>query len=89
MTVPIPVAASADLQLTKVASAAAGTAGVDHRLHGDAGQPGPSVAQNVTITDVLSAGLSYIGATTNGNVAVNNVGQSTVTAPPAWRWARP
>ncbi len=35
------------------------------------------MAQNVTITDAMSAGLSYIGATTNGNVAVNNVGQST------------
>ena len=77
VTVPTPVAASADLQLNKVASTASGTAGGTISYTVTLVNLGPSVAQNVTITDVLSAGLSYITATSNGNVAISNVGQST------------
>jgi uncharacterized repeat protein (TIGR01451 family) len=58
VTVPTPVAASANLQLTKVASSASGTAGGTISYTVTLVNLGPSTAQNVTITDVLSAGLS-------------------------------
>jgi uncharacterized repeat protein (TIGR01451 family) len=42
---------------------------------------GPSTAQNVTLTDVLSAGLSRIGTASSNNGATTNV---DARARPAW-----
>jgi uncharacterized repeat protein (TIGR01451 family) len=80
VTVPTPVAASANLQLTKVASSASGTAGGTISYTVTLVNLGPSTAQNVTLTDVLSAGLSRIGASSNnGAVALVDATTSRIT----------
>ncbi|WP_139119060.1 DUF11 domain-containing protein, partial [Pseudoalteromonas sp. BMB] len=57
-TVVTPVSASADLQVSKVASSANGTAGSTISYTVTLVNLGPSTAQNVTMTDVASAGLT-------------------------------
>ena len=65
-TVTVTVAASADLQVTKVASSANGTAGSTISYTVTLVNLGPSAAQNVTLTDVLSAGLTLGAVSSTG-----------------------
>ncbi|MFB2351493.1 hypothetical protein, partial [Priestia megaterium] len=53
VTVVVPVASVADLTLTKVANVVSGTAGGTISYTVVLVNQGPSVAQNVTLTDVL------------------------------------
>ncbi len=82
VTVPTPVAASADLVLSKVASAANGTAGGTISYTVTLVNLGPSVAQNVTITDAMSAGLTLSGTpvVTGGSLLNSNASGATATA---------
>ena len=75
-TVVTPVVASADLTLTKVINGPA-VQGSTVSYTVTVVNLGPSSALNVQITDILSAGLSFISASTSGNVAAANSGQTT------------
>jgi uncharacterized repeat protein (TIGR01451 family) len=65
VTVVLPVAAVADLTVTKVASVTVGTSGGTISYTVTLVNLGPSVAQNVTLTDFLSAGQRYISSSSN------------------------
>ncbi|MBC7610349.1 MAG: DUF11 domain-containing protein, partial [Polaromonas sp.] len=69
----------ADLTLTKFASSNFATQGQTISYTVTLVNLGPSTALNVTITDILSAGLSLVSgsAVTNGDRAAVTVGQST------------
>ncbi|MBE2264214.1 MAG: DUF11 domain-containing protein, partial [Burkholderiaceae bacterium] len=71
--------ASADLVLTKVASVAGGTQGQTISYTVTLGNLGPSAAQDVTLTDVLSAGLVLQSANSNLGVLTSNASGATVT----------
>ena len=75
-TVVTPVTASADLTLTKVINGPA-VQGSTVSYTVTVINLGPSSALNVQITDVLSAGLSFISASTSGSAAAVNSGQVT------------
>ncbi len=64
-TLAVPVSSSADLTVTKVASSVSGTAGQTINYVVTLVNRGPSIAQNVTLTDVLSAGQSLVSASSN------------------------
>lgn len=67
---------SADLSLTKTASPNPGQAGVNLSYRITATNNGPAVATNVTVTDTLPAGITFVSATTTqGNCS----GTATVT----------
>ena len=82
VTVVTPVATSADLTLTKVASSTSGTQGQTISYTVTLVNLGPSVASNVTLTDILSAGLSLISASGNNgtaSIAGASVGATTAS----------
>ncbi len=83
VTAATNLTASADLVLTKVASSASGTAGGTISYTVTLVNLGPSVAQNVTLTDVMSAGLTLSGTpvVTGGILASSNASGATATAP--------
>ncbi len=58
-----PVELRADLSMSKVSSAASVIAGTDLTYTLVVTNAGPSVAQNVVITDILPAGVTYLSAT--------------------------
>jgi len=72
-TLAVPVVSSADLTLTKVASSATGTAGGTISYTVTLVNLGPSVAQNVTLTDILGAGLSLISASGNNGTTTSAI----------------
>jgi uncharacterized repeat protein (TIGR01451 family) len=60
------VVTSSDLSVTKTSSISSGTVGVTFTYVINFGNGGPSTAQNVTLTDALSAaGLTLVSATTS------------------------
>jgi uncharacterized repeat protein (TIGR01451 family) len=76
ITKTLTVITSADVTLTKVASVANATPGQTISYTVTLVNLGPSVAQNVTISDILSAGLSRISSSSN-NGTPTQVGTST------------
>lgn len=80
-TATLSVASNADLTLTKTASAANAVAGSTISYTVTLVNLGPSVAQNVTLTDIFSAGLVLSGTpvATGGGVLSSNAGGATVT----------
>ena len=76
VTVVTAVDISANLTLTKVSNGPA-VQGSTISYTVTVVNLGPSTAQNVSIADVLSTGLSFISASTNGNVATSNAGANT------------
>ncbi|RYX96494.1 MAG: DUF11 domain-containing protein [Comamonadaceae bacterium] len=80
-TFPLPVNASADLRVTKVASTAQGTAGNTISYSLTLVNFGPSLAQNVTLTDVLGTGQTFISASgNNGTITVAGTSAAASTA---------
>jgi uncharacterized repeat protein (TIGR01451 family) len=81
VTVPTPVANVADVTVTKVASAVNATAGQTIGYTVTVVNLGPSVAQNVTATDVLGTGLSLVSASgNNGTVSVAGASVGATTS---------
>ncbi|MBK8072817.1 MAG: DUF11 domain-containing protein [Ramlibacter sp.] len=81
-TATVTVALVADLTLTKVASSTSGTQGQTISYTVTLVNLGPSVASNVTLTDILSAGLSLISASGNNgtaSIAGASVGATTAS----------
>ena len=76
------VATSADLTLTKVASVGSGsaTAGSTISYTVTLVNLGPSTALNVTITDILSAGLTLVSSSSNNSTATGAAVGGTVGA---------
>ncbi|RYG12991.1 MAG: DUF11 domain-containing protein, partial [Burkholderiales bacterium] len=74
------VATSADLTVTKVASAVSGTSGGTISYTVALVNRGPSVASNVTLTDILSAGLSLVSASgNNGTTTIAGTSAAATT----------
>ena len=82
MTAVTNLTASADLVLNKVASTANVPAGGTISYTVTLVNLGPSVAQNVTLTDVMSAGLTLSGTpvVTGGSLLASNASGATATA---------
>ncbi len=81
-TATVTVTLVADLTLTKVASSTSGTQGQTISYTVTLVNLGPSVASNVTLTDILSAGLSLISASGNNgtaSIAGASVGATTAS----------
>nr|WP_279343722.1 CARDB domain-containing protein [Variovorax terrae] len=66
--------------VSKVASSANGTAGATISYTVTLVNLGPSAAQNVTLTDVMSAGLSLISASSTGGNGTATVGGASAAA---------
>ncbi|RYX88686.1 MAG: DUF11 domain-containing protein, partial [Comamonadaceae bacterium] len=79
VSVPLPVIESADLLVTKTSTGPA-IAGSTVTYVVKLVNAGPSTAQNVTLTDTLSAGLSLNGSTPASNGAVTTIGTGTAVA---------
>ena len=81
VTVATPVLDQASLTLTKVISTTgSATAGSTVTYTVALVNLGPSAAQNVTLTDILSAGLGRVGTPSTNNGAVTLVNASTSVA---------
>ncbi|MEO7641493.1 MAG: hypothetical protein ABIU07_08770, partial [Ramlibacter sp.] len=72
------MASSADLTVTKVANVVSGTAGGTISYTVALVNLGPSVAANVTLTDILSAGLTLVSA--SGNNGTTTIAGSSAAA---------